>query len=157
MEDKMTLQDIIETMELDTEDITSYYHKPSESMVVISAEDLKLTEDGVNIDKLEEWKAESVKQAKDFITNKQDYLAFPKEKDYNEEGIMMEYVEYNKKDILIYTKLKKIIQDELNIRKFKDELYKLNLIDQWYDFRESKYLDVASKWCKKHNIKCKEK
>ncbi|MGG7177668.1 hypothetical protein ACQPU1_08755 [Clostridium paraputrificum] len=153
MEEKMTIQDIIETMELDTEDITSYYHKPSESMVVITTEDLKMAEDEVNIDILEEWKVESVKQAKDFINNKQDYLEFPKENDYNEEGIMLNYVEFIKNDMLIYTKLKKIIQDDLNIRKFKDELYKLNLIDQWYEYRESKYIDVAKKWCEKHNIR----
>ncbi|MEG0295762.1 MAG: UPF0158 family protein [Clostridium sp.] len=152
MEDKITLHDIVEVLEMDTDDITSYYHKPSESMVVIMKEDIELAQSNDDTSNLEEWKKESVDMAKDFLNNKQDYLSFPSEEDYNEQNIILEFINHIAADKEVYEKLSKAMEEEHTIRRFKDELFKVNLIDEWYDFREEKFLEVAEKWVNKNNI-----
>lgn len=152
MEEKITLNDILEVNEMDTEDMKSYYHKPTETMVVISKEDLDMITENKSLDNMEDWKMEMVNQAKDFLTNPQDYLEFPKEDEYNEESLIGDFVDSIKDNKENYEKLIRAIEQEKTLRRFKDELFKVDMIDQWYDFREEKFLEVAKLWCEKNNI-----
>lgn len=153
MRERITLNDILEVNELDTEDITSYYHMPSESMVVISKDDLNAVNSNIDINTLEEWKQELTLQASDFLNNPKDYLRFPGEKDYAEEKIIVDFINSYKEDKEIYNKLASSINKVVSIKRFKEVLFELNLIDNWYDFREKEFLKVARNWCEENKVK----
>lgn len=152
MEDKITLHDILEVNEMDTEEMKSYYHKPTQAMVVISEEDLDMVKNNADISGVEDWKQEMIEQATDFLKNPEDYLEFPKEEEYNEENLIIEFIESIKDDNESYEKLSGAMKEEKTIRKFKDELFKIDLIDKWYDFREEKFLEIAKSWCERNNV-----
>lgn len=152
MIEKITLEDILEVNELDTDEMKSYYHIPEECMVVISKEDIDYVKSGKDINLLEDWKIETALIAKAYLDNKKDFLNFPSNDDYNEEDIIPRFIESLKSDKDNYNKLKKSIEDGVSVKKFKDELYSVNLVDEWYDFREIEYKKVAQKWCEVNNI-----
>lgn len=153
MRERITLNDILEVNELDTEDIISYYHIPSESMIVISNDNLNVVKSNIDIDSLEEWKKELTLQASDFLNNPKDYIRFPNEKDYDEENVIVTFINVYKDDKDIYNKLVISINEGISIKRFKEALFELNLIDRWYDFREKEFLKVAKNWCKKNKVK----
>ncbi|MGL4774769.1 MAG: UPF0158 family protein, partial [Clostridium sp.] len=103
-----------------------------------------------------EWKREMVIQAKDFLENPDDYLEFPKEEDYNEENIMIHFIKSLKEDEENYNKLKGAIRHDVSIKAFKEELFSIGLSDEWYDFREEKFLEIAREWCIKNNVEYTE-
>lgn len=155
MEEKITLYDILEVNEMDTDDMKSYYHKPTKAMVVISKDDLDMVKSNRDLSDIEEWKQEMLNQAKDFIANPTEYLEFPKEEEYNEESLITEFIETIKDNEESHEKLIGAMEEEKTLRRFKDELFKTDLIDKWYDFREEKFLSVAKQWCERNGVEYK--
>lgn len=151
MSDKITLEDILEVQEIEMEEMNSYYYMPSQSMVVFSEDDMQIAKNNGDIRNLEEWKREIAEQAKDFLKNPQNYINFPTREDYNEYGIMEDFINHcNNKNLS--KKLNINLSGEEAFRKFKDTLYDIELVDEWYDFRDKRYKKVAKLWCEKHNV-----
>ena len=151
MSDKITLEDILEVQEIEMEEMDSYYHLPTQCMVVFSKEDMDMAKNNEDTANLEDWKRETVEQAKDFIKNPSDYINFPTKEEYNEYGIMEEFIkEYNNESLS--SKLNVKLSGEEAFRKFKDVLYDIGLVDEWYDFRDEKCLEVARKWCERNEV-----
>ena len=44
----------------------------------------------------------------------------------------------------------------LPTRRFKDYCFQLNIIQDWYRFKEKKYKEIAIEWCKQNGLKYKE-
>lgn len=151
MSEKITLEDILEVHDIDMEEMDSYYHLPSQSMIVISKDDMEIANNDGDITALEDWKQETAKQAKDYIKNKKDYITFPSKEEYNEYGIMEEFIKKNKNKSLL-DKLKVDLCGEEAFRKFKDTLYDVGLQDEWYEFRDEKCLEVAKIWCERNKV-----
>ncbi|MGL5353175.1 MAG: UPF0158 family protein, partial [Clostridium sp.] len=133
------------------EEMDSYYHLPSQSMIVLTKEDMEIAENNSDTKDLEDWKKESAEQAKDFIKNKDKYISFPSKEEYNEYGIMEEFIKQTQNSKLL-DKLKVNLSGEEAFRKFKDTLYDVALQDEWYEFRDEKCLEVAKLWCEKNNV-----
>lgn len=56
------------------------------------------------------------------------------------------------KDTKISDELLSKIKGKGAFRRFKDTLIKLNIIQDWYDFRQEQYKIIAVNWCNKNNI-----
>lgn len=151
MSDKITLEDILEVQEIEMDEMESYYHLPSQTMVVFSKEDMEMAKSDKDTTNLEDWKMEIVNQAKDFIKNPNDYINFPTKEDYNEYGIMEDFIkECNNESLSVKLNVK--LSGEEAFRKFKDTIYDIGLVDEWYEFRDEKCLETARKWCEKHGV-----
>lgn len=155
MSEKITLEDILEVQEIEMDEMDSYYHLTSKSMVVLSKEDMEIAKNNEDTSNLEDWKRETAEQAKDFIKNRKDYLNFPSKEEYNEYGIMEEFIKQCTNENLS-KKLNINLSGEEAFRKFKDTLYDTLLVDEWYEFRDKRCLDVARKWCELNNVDYEE-
>lgn len=69
--------------------------------------------------------------------------------------MMQEFIE-TIENYLIYNKLLSAINSRGAFRRFKDTCIDLDIIDDWYKFRDEKYREIAINWCKENNIKFKE-
>jgi len=38
-------------------------------------------------------------------------------------------------------------------RRFKDTLYRVDLVDEWYSFKHEAFIEVAREWCERHGIR----
>ncbi|MBS3811558.1 MAG: hypothetical protein KGY44_06830 [Halanaerobiales bacterium] len=54
-------------------------------------------------------------------------------------------------------KLRKIMYNSIQgrgaFRRFEDNVHKYGIIDDWYDFQENVYMEIAKQWCNNHGIK----
>ena len=64
----------------------------------------------------------------------------------------LEMVDDNIKDTL-----NRLIQGKGAFRRFKDYCIDVNIIQNWYGYREQRYKDIAINWCRENNLKYETK
>lgn len=133
----VTLSKIIEGLEM-VNDITDCYYNPNKDEIFLSdiGEYENLTED--EIDELFE-----------------KSIILPTQYEINEYQIMADFIEIIENE-KIKEKLKNIIQGKGAFRRFKDYCFQVNIIQDWYRFKEKKYKEIAIEWCKQNGLKYKE-
>lgn len=133
----VTLSKIIEGLEM-VNDITDCYYNPNKDEIFLSdiGEYENLTED--EIDELFE-----------------KSIILPTQYEINEYQIMTDFIEIIENE-KIKEKLQNIIQGKGAFRRFKDYCFQVNIIQDWYRFKEKKYKEIAIEWCKQNGLKYKE-
>lgn len=133
----VTLSKIIEGLEM-VNDITDCYYNPNKDEIFLSdiGEYENLTED--EIDELFE-----------------KSIILPTQYEINEYQIMADFIEIIENE-KIKEKLQNIIQGKGSFRRFKDYCFQVNIIQDWYRFKEKKYKEIAIEWCKQNGLKYKE-
>lgn len=154
MSEKITLEDIIEVHEMDTDEMKSYYHKGLNCMVVITENDLEFAKLGKDINEVEEWKRESIEHAKEYLENKDNFLEFPNVDDYKEESLIKPFI--NWMGDKLSEDIKREIPSDASLKEFKEVIFKHFLSDKWYEFRDEAFFEIARKWCIDNNIEYAE-
>lgn len=133
----VTLSKIIEGLEM-VNDITDCYYNPNKDEIFLSdiGEYENLTED--EIDELFE-----------------KSIILPTQYEIDEYQIMADFIEIIENE-KIKEKLQNIIQGKGAFRRFKDYCFQVNIIQDWYRFKEKKYKEIAIEWCKQNGLKYKE-
>ena len=133
----VTLSKIIEGLEM-VNDITDCYYNPNKDEIFLSdiGEYENLTED--EIDELFE-----------------KSIILPTQYEINEYQIMADFIEIIENE-KIKEKLQNIIQGKGAFRRFKDYCFQVNIIQDWYRFKEKKYKEISIEWCKQNGLKYKE-
>lgn len=55
----------------------------------------------------------------------------------------------------IRNNLQQLIQGKGAFRKFKDYCYEMNIIQNWYDFRDKRYKEISIDCCKQNELEYK--
>ena len=135
---KVKLEDIIEAMEFANME-TEYYYDTHNEKVLMLFDGMVDGEDNPEL-------FEDIKEG--FV---EDYIPLPGQYDINEYRIMEEFIYElpagKNQDVLART-----IQGRGAFRRFKDNLYDLNLEKQWYQYRDEAYEKIARQWCEKYKI-----
>ncbi len=82
-------------------------------------------------------------------------IILPTQYEINEYQIMADFIEIIENE-KIKEKLQNIIQGKGAFRRFKDYCFQVNIIQDWYRFKEKKYKEIAIEWCKQNGLKYKE-
>jgi hypothetical protein len=145
------LQDIIEGMEMQFEGTNTYLHVKTGEIISVSQDDLRAAEDGDSFEHLPEWHQEAMKVAIDVIENYEDYKRLPTKYDINEYDMMEDFCftinDERSKNILL-----KAIEGRGAFRRFKDQIHRLGIEQNWYAYRDGRYKEIAIDWCRKHDI-----
>ena len=56
----------------------------------------------------------------------------------------------------IRNNLYRLIQGKGAFRRFKAYCFEVNIIQDWYNYREEKYKEIAINWCKENDLEYKE-
>lgn len=133
----VTLSKIIEGLEM-VDDIVDCYYNPNKDEIFLS-----------NIEEYEDLSEDEI----DELFEKS--IILPIEYEINEYQMMIDFIDtVNEKNIK--EKLQSLIQGKGAFRRFKDYCFEANIIQNWYDFREEKYKEIAINWCKQNDLKYKE-
>jgi predicted transglutaminase-like protease len=81
------LDDIIDAMELQTDETTSYLNKETGRVATITDEEFRAAEDDKSIEDFPDWQHENIRIAKEVLET-DDYISLPSKFDINEYGIM---------------------------------------------------------------------
>lgn len=80
-----------------------------------------------------------------------DWLIGPTQEDIHEYGIM-EIFAHNQASQAQHDALYNALQGKGAFRRFKDQLRRLGLSDEWLHFKEQAFLNIARQWCIEHDI-----
>lgn len=133
----VTLSKIIEGLEM-VDDIVDCYYMPEKDEILLSniGESGDLSED--EIDRLFE-----------------ESIILPTQYEINEYQMMVDFIG-TINNLEIRSKLQNLIQGKGAFRRFKDYCFEVNIIQDWYDYKEQKYKEIAIEWCEQHALEYKE-
>jgi hypothetical protein len=79
------------------------------------------------------------------------WIAAPSQRDLDEYSIMEDFIDRvpgsQKKELLSVA-----IEGRGAFRRFKDTLYRVDLVDEWYSFKHNAFVEIARQWCERHGI-----
>lgn len=84
-------------------------------------------------------------------TESENFVALPDKHDIHEYRMMEDFV-LQLEDEDKESQLKNAIRGRGAFRRFKDIAFELDVIGDWYDYRDKCYRVVAIDWCDSHNI-----
>ena len=133
----VNLEKVIEGLEM-VDDITDCYYNPETDEIFLS-----------NIGEVENLSEDEI----DELFEKS--IILPTQYEINEYQIMVDFIE--KIDNLeVKNNLQRLIQGKGAFRRFKDYCLEMNIIQDWYDFKEQKYREIAINWCEQNELKYKK-
>jgi Uncharacterised protein family (UPF0158) len=152
MRQLVKLSEIIEVIDLPSEELTSYLNIKTGQIITIKEEDIRTVEDGDTLDDYPEWQLEDIRATRDFLDNEDDYLSLPTKFDLDEYGIMEKFC-LSVEDMEMSETLYSPIKGKGAFRRFKDTVHRLDLADEWYKYRDQAIRQIAIDWCDLHKIK----
>ena len=151
METKVKLSDILEALEVQSDE--SHYYLDTDTGVVhlLSSEEMYAAEDADSLEDYPEWQHENIEIARRLTNGKDEGLIeLPTRWDLNEYEIMEFFCDdQNPAD---RETLLDAIKGKGAFRRFKDTVARLDLFDQWNQFRLTKFKIVAVEWCQANEI-----
>lgn len=132
----VTLSKIIDGLEM-VDDIVDCYYNPEKDEVFLSniGEYGDLTED--EIDELFE-----------------ESIILPTQYEINEYQMMVDFID-TIENLEIKNNLQKLIQGKGAFRRFKDYCFEMDIIQDWYKFRDERYKEIAIDCCKQNELEYK--
>lgn len=133
----VTLSKIIEGLEM-VDDIVDCYYNPHKDEIFLSniGEYDELSED--EIDELFE-----------------ESFILPTQYEINEYQIMVDFID-SIENPETKSNLQRLIQGKGAFRRFKDYCAEMDIIQEWYNFRDKRYKEIAISWCKQNELEYKE-
>ena len=130
---KIELDKVVEALKFTNIEIKYYYNPDTEEIFMSNIGEFEnLTED--ELDELFE---------KSIILPTRYYI--------NEYKMMQDFVK-TIKDKKIKNQLYNSLYGKGACRRFKDTCSNFNIINDWYNFKNGRYKEIAINWCKKNNI-----
>lgn len=147
---KLIIEDIINAMEFQSDEIRSFLNKNTGEIVTISDDEFGAAEDNKPMENFSVWQRENIKIAKDILET-DNYLPLPSKFDINEYNIMENFC-LSIKDDEIRDILYHSIKGTGAFRVFKDNIYRLDLQEDWYSFKKAALKEIAIEWCEYNKL-----
>ncbi|MFC0560614.1 UPF0158 family protein [Halalkalibacter alkalisediminis] len=148
---QVKLEDILDGIEMQSEESHAYFNLETGGIVYVSREALLIADDGEEFEHLPEWQQDEVKQAYDIVESTGKYVSLPTSFDIDEYDMMEKFCyslsDHKKQDILLHS-----IKGKGAFRRFKDHVNRLGIDEQWYDYRDQRYKEIAKEFCQSENI-----
>ncbi len=150
MKAKVILEDVIEAITLSMREVKYYYSKKTGAIFMITDYELMEAEGEPDINKFPEWQQENIKAAIDILSTF-DYIKLPEDYEIDDYEIMESFC-YSIEDNNLRNIMCKAIQGRGAFSRFKDKIYQYDIADEWYNYQDQKYREIAIEWCEKHDI-----
>jgi hypothetical protein len=151
MSTKVFVPDVLEALELATDETSSYIHEATGRVVTLSHEDLRLAEDlEGDTSTLPDWQKNTVAEALDVLASEQ-WLQLPSKRDLHEWEFMDDFAR-TVVDPVKRGELTDAIRRRGAFRRFKGTVRRLDLEDAWYAYRASALDRIAREWLAAHGF-----
>ena len=156
MATRVKLTDVIDGLETQSDESSSYLNKKTGEVVLISDEELNAAEDDEPIEDFPDWQQDLVRIAKEIIAETGDYLPLPTKFDINEYSIMERFC-LSLDDPEMSDVMSGLISGSGAFRRFKDAIHQYDIADDWYSYRNNALKDIAIEWCQENDIEFEDK
>jgi hypothetical protein len=151
MTPRVKLRDVIEGMDLLSEDWQSYLDPETGEIVTVTDEARRLAEDeDVDLEDLADWEQESLAAARRVLESDR-FLPLPDKFEINEWSIMEEFAE-GRPNARQRGELLDSIHGRGAFRMFKSAIRRLGIEQEWYRFRDSEIEQIAKDWLEENGV-----
>jgi hypothetical protein len=147
--------EIVEAIDLQTDETTAFLNKKTGEIVTILAEEFNAVGNQELLEEAPEWERADMRKAQEILGNGRDFLRLPA-KDKIDDYQIMEKFCLSVRDRKISEGLYVSIKGKGAFRRFKDQILRPGIADQWYKYREEAIKQIAIDWCKSHRIDFEE-
>ena len=130
---KVKLTEVIDALDFTNDEIEYYYNPDTEEIFMSNIGEIE----NLNEDELDELFEKSI--------------MLPTRYDINEYEMMEDFAE-TIEDTTLQNQLYISLNGRGAFRRFKDTCINFDIIDDWYNYRDQKYKELAINWCKDNNI-----
>lgn len=152
---RVKLSDIIEGMEFQSDESSSYLNTRTGEVVLISDYDMRAAENNEPIEDFPDWEKDQILVAREIMAETGDYINLPSKYDIDEYRIMEDFC-WSLEDIRKGEFLHGLIGGPGTSRRFKDALYKYGIEEDWYKYRSDALKEIAVEWCRENDIEFDE-
>lgn len=148
---RVKLDDIIEGLEFQSDESSSFLNKKTGEVVLISDEEMQAAEDDEPIEDFPQWQQDPVRIAKEIVAETGDYIELPSKFDIHEYSIMEKFC-LSLDDPEMYENFCDLITGSGAFRRFKDAIHEYDIADDWYKYRDNALRETAIEWCNENGI-----
>jgi hypothetical protein len=150
MESIIRLKDVIQEMYVVGDEYRSFLNIRTGEFVTLSNEELGAAEEGENIEDFPEWQQEMIQKASEVLLT-DDYRELPSKFDIHEYSIMERFC-YTVEDDELSRRLLNSIRGRGAFRYFKDTIHEYGIEQDWYEYREQAFKEIAIDWLERNKI-----
>lgn len=151
MSTKVKIDDILDGIEIQSDESKALLNKKTGEVLFVLNKFLRDAEDGEPFEDLSDWQQEEMKVAYDVIEHEENYCELPTEYEIHEYNMIEDFC-FSVKD----PKAKEILLDAIRgkgaFRRFKDKAFELGLEQDWYDYRDECYRQIAIEFCERNGL-----
>jgi hypothetical protein len=147
---RVKLQDILEGMDFQSDERSSFLNLTTGEVVSITDEELRAAENDEPLEDFPEWQHDAIRIAGEIIET-DHYLPLPDRFEINEYR-MMERFCLSVDDNDLRDDLCDTIRGRGAFRRFKDRMQAYGITEEWYRYRDAALREIAVAWCEAHGI-----
>jgi len=144
------LEGLIQEIEIQPEENSSYLNKKTGEIVTIGEEEMAAAEDDLPLEDFPDWQQEVILKAKE-VMDTDDYVPLPSKFDINEWQIMERFC-LSIADSVLGKMLHSAIKGAGAFQRFNDMIREHKLLEQWHEFREEALREILVDWCETQGI-----
>lgn len=142
------LADIVDALDVASDETSSYLHRTTGEVRIVTDEERRLAEGGADADDLPDWQAVAVAGARE-VVDSDDWLPLPSRYDVHEWAIMDAFARALGSD-----DLQRALRGRGAFRHFRDAVHRLHLEDRWHAHRAQALQEIARRWLDENGLAC---
>jgi Uncharacterised protein family (UPF0158) len=150
MKVQVKLKGIIEGLEFQSDEQSSFLNLTTGEVVSVTTEELRAAENEEPLEDFPEWQHDAIRIAKDIVET-DHYLPLPDRFEIHEYSIMERFC-LSVDDEDIRDDLCNAIRGRGAFRYFKDRIQAYGIAEEWYRYRDEALREIAMAWCEAHGI-----
>ena len=131
---RVKLDEIIEGLEFQSDESSSFLNKKTGEVVLITDEELNAVEENEPVEDFPDWQQDQVRIAKEIIAETGDYISLPTKFDIHEYSIMEQFC-LSLDDTEMCNIFCDLIRGGGAFRRFKNAIHEYDIADEWYSYR----------------------
>jgi Uncharacterised protein family (UPF0158) len=147
---QVKLQDILEGMDFQSDERSSFLNMTTGDVVSITDEELRAAEHDEPLEDFPDWQHDAIRIAKDIVET-DHYLPLPDRFEIHEYSIMERFC-LSVDDDDLRDDLCDAIRGRGAFRRFKDRVQVYGMAQDWYRYRDEALREIAKAWCEAHDI-----
>jgi hypothetical protein len=147
---RVKLEDLIEGMDLQSDERSSFLNLTTGEVVSITDEELRAAEEDASLEDFPEWQHDAIRLAGKILAT-EHYLQLPDRFEIHEYQIMERFC-LSVEDADIRGDLCDAIRGRGAFRRFKDMVQAYGMAEAWYRYRDAALREIAVAWCDAHGI-----
>jgi hypothetical protein len=146
----VSLRDVIEEMDLMTDEATAYINRKTGELITLTDEELALAGDPEEAEDAPKWQKDFLPKARE-VRASEDFIPSPGKFEIHEWSIMERSVRLLT-DAAVSNELDAAVHGRGAFRRFKDAVLRLGIADEWYRFRDAALEEIAIEFLEAHEI-----